>query len=391
MDTFGLYLKHNALEWLENFPHATRSSKPRLVDAFKQRFYPSDIDKLRSMSDLFRKQQKPFESVDEYFSGMQKVARLAGNVSEENLRSAILMELKPDLERHAIQVGPTTLNELLRCAKIAEEANTVANQGDDSLTKTLRRIEQKLSVSDHHTNDVTPIGDSEADDVPRSRSANTGRHLSRSGQRDLSPYRASPARSSNVKQQQVRFDLATDLASGYGNVSMDRSKQRYPQQPQMQQQLVQPQFVQPRYSQPQFVGNPANQQQYKQQQVFQQTLGAAPTGAGEYYDGAANNDFRGRTRGRSTFYRSNTSYRGRYRGNRGGNQSRLTGDFSDKTCFNCGVQGHINRFCPSRSYNNANFHDSSRQNEIICFNCQQPGHISRDCMMARRPNPDNSS
>ena len=53
------------------------------------------------------------------------------------------MGLKPDLKRHAIQVGPTTLNELLRCAKIAEEANTVANKGDDSLTETLRRIEKE--------------------------------------------------------------------------------------------------------------------------------------------------------------------------------------------------------------------------------------------------------
>ena len=423
VDTFGLYLKHSALEWLENLPQATRSSKQRLVEAFKERFYPSDIEKLRSMSDLFRRQQKPFESVDEYFSGMQKVARLAGNVSDQNLRSAILMGLKPELKKHAIQVGPTSLNELLRCAKIAEEANTVADQGDPTLTETLRRIEKKLAVSDHLINDVTPIGDSDAEDVPRSRSASTGRHLTRSSQRDLSPYRASPTRSNNGKQQQVRFDLTTDLTPGYGNVNIDRSQQPYPQQsmqqqpypqqppmqqqpypqqppmqqqpypqqPQMQQQFVQPQFVQPQYSQPQFISNPAIQQQYGQQPVFQQTLGAAPTGAGEYYGGATNNNYQGRTRGRSTFYRSNSSYRGRYRGNRGGNQSRLTGDFSDKTCFNCGAQGHISRFCSSRSYNNASFHDSSRQNGIICFNCQQPGHISRDCMMARQPNPDNSS
>ena len=368
----------------------------------QRRFYPSDIEKLRSMSDLFRRQQKPFESVDEYFSGMQKVARLAGNVSDQNLRSAILMGLKPDLKKHAIQVGPTSLNELLRCAKIAEEANTVADQGDPTLTETMRRIEKKLAVSDHLMNDVTPIGDSDADDGPRSRSASTGRHLTRSSQRDLSPYRASPTRGNNGKQQQVRFDLATDLTPGYGNVNIDRSQQPYPQQPpmpqqpypqqpQMQQQFVQPQFVQPQYSQPQFVSNPAIQQQYGQQPVFQQTLGTAPTGAGEYYDGATNNNYQGRTRGRSTFYRSNSSYRGRYRGNRGGNQSRLAGDFSDKTCFNCGTQGHISRFCSSRSYNNASFHDSSRQNRIICFNCQQPSHISRDCMMARQPNPDNSS
>ena len=72
-----------------------------------------------------------------------------------------------------------------------------------------------------------------------------------------------------------------------------------------------------------------------------------------------------------------------------GNQTRLTGDFSNKKCFNCGVQGHIIRFCPSRPYNNAIFYDSTRRDEIIYFNCQQPSHVARYCMMARRP--DNSS
>ena len=78
------------------------------------------------------------------------MARLAGNVSDENLRSTILMGLEPDLKQHAIQVGPTSLNKLLRCVKKAEEANSIADPTRDSIAETLKRIEQKLSAGDPH-------------------------------------------------------------------------------------------------------------------------------------------------------------------------------------------------------------------------------------------------
>ena len=193
MDTFSLYLKGHSLQWFESLADATKTSKALLVEAFKARFYPSDIEKLRSMSDLFRRQQKPSESVDEYFTTMQKIARRAGNISDGNLRSAILMGLKSDLKRHAIQVGPASLSELLRCAKIAEEANAAADQGESSVGETLRRIEQKLMEKDDGPRSITPIGDSDTEEKPRYRSASAGRvneecRQPRTGVRDRLSY-----------------------------------------------------------------------------------------------------------------------------------------------------------------------------------------------------------
>ena len=121
--------------------------------------------------------------------------------------------LKPDLKRHAIQVGPVSLNELLCCAKIAKEASTEANRGDDSMAETLRRIEQKLSVSDLHTNEVRPISDSDSEDIPRPWSASSGQNQSRSSQCKVSLCRTSLAWSAGNRHQQVRFHHALDLAT----------------------------------------------------------------------------------------------------------------------------------------------------------------------------------
>ena len=193
LDTFSLYLIDHSLQWFDSLADATKTSKALLVEAFRARFYPSDIEKLRSMSDLFRRQQKPSESVDEYFTTMQKIERRAGNISDGNLRSAILMGLKSDLKRHAIQVGPASLSELLRCAKIAEEANAAADQGESSVGETLRQIEQKLMEKDAGPRSITPIGDSDTEEKPRYRSASAGRineerRQPRTGVRDRLSY-----------------------------------------------------------------------------------------------------------------------------------------------------------------------------------------------------------
>ena len=85
-------------------------------------------------------------------------------------------------------------------------------------------------------------------------------------------------------------------------------------------------------------------------------------------------------RGRS-FERSSRNYSGRARNIRRGTQSRSSGNFDNRTCYNCGVQGHISRFCPLKN-NNLSSYAGARQNSIICYNCQQPGHMARDCMRA---------
>ena len=164
----------------------------------------------------------------------------------------LLMGLKPDLKRHAIQMGPTSLNELLRCVKKAKEADSIASQTRDSIAETLKRIEQKLSAGDTHSSAVTPIVDMNSEDMPRTRSTSIGRHQSRSIQREGSPSRSSSARGFCDSQRQVRFDPALDLKPTYSSINMEPSSQQYLHQQQVQSQFVQPQLVQPQCVQQQF-------------------------------------------------------------------------------------------------------------------------------------------
>ena len=314
-ENFGLYLKHMALQWYESLSDTDKTSKARLIDAFKRRFYLSDIEKLRVMSDLFRRQQQPEESVDEYFSQMQKSARILGNVPDEQLENAILLGLKPELKKHAIQVSPTSLQDLLRAAKVAESAERAAGPSSIDISKTLKRIELTLMEGAARPRSVTPIGDLDKEDRAKQRSAsanqeNEGRSQQRTALRDSSPYRSPPSRSYGDRQPQVRFDASADRSGSYDDdaTGYQPHQQRYGTQTDRQPSR-----------------NTADDSYYRND-----------------YGGAANTY---NQRGRS-FERSGRNYNGRSRNNRRGMQSRSSGDFDNRTCYNCGVQGHISRFCP---------------------------------------------
>ena len=174
-ENVGLYLKGMALTWYESLSDADKASKPRHIDSFKRRFYLSDIEKLRVMSAFFRRQQKPGESVDEYSSQMQKSARILGNVPDEQLKNAILLGLKPESKKHAIQMSPTSLQELLRVAKVAESAERAEGPSSTDISETLKRIELSLMEGVARPRSVTPIGDLEEDDRAKQRSASANR------------------------------------------------------------------------------------------------------------------------------------------------------------------------------------------------------------------------
>ena len=219
-ENFGLYLKHMALQWYESLSDTDKTSKARLIDAFKRRFYLSNIEKLRVMSDLFRRQQQPEESVDEYFSQMQKSARILGNVPDEQLKNAILLGLKPELKKHAMQVSPTSLQDLLRAAKVAESAERAAGPSSIDISETLKRIELTLMEGAARPRAVTPIGDLDKEDRAKQRSAsanqeNEGRSQQRTALRDNSPYRSPQSRSYGDRQPQVRFDASADRSGSY--------------------------------------------------------------------------------------------------------------------------------------------------------------------------------
>ena len=60
-----LLLKKSALDFYNTLDNATRSDLGAFQDAFKARFYPSDVQKLRGLSEIWKRTQKPSETVDQ--------------------------------------------------------------------------------------------------------------------------------------------------------------------------------------------------------------------------------------------------------------------------------------------------------------------------------------
>ena len=395
-ESFSLYLRDSALDFYESLPASVKKSRRQLVEAFKRRFYLSDVECLRRMSELWKRQQLPEESVDQYFTAMQKAARISGLISDENLKNAILLGLKPGIRRCAIQTAPKILQELLRTAKISEQAALATGDDGQALNETLKRIEQRLMDATIRARSVSPIGVSNGGSA-RSRSANTDsrvyddRQRPSSNTRNLSPSRPSRFKSSLAKPyQQVRFSPPTDEREEY-SASYSERNQQMPQYVQTAQYVPQQQYFQP--PAPPVMGQgqtaPSAEPQYAQQSAgYQQQSGWRGRGSGRGYSNAYRGSSQYRPQRGSTYYRSSSSYQPRqFRGSSRGSRPQASSNFDDRCCFKCGAQGHISRWCPQKAQSD----DSNVNNQyrsVVCYLCGRTGHIARSCMAS--PNSDHS-
>ena len=82
-------------------------------------------------------------SVDDFCAKMQKLGREV-NASEEMLRFAVIIGLKPDIRNHVTRTQPTTWNDLVQHARIGEMCTPVAPPTDPTLAFKLEVIQDQL-------------------------------------------------------------------------------------------------------------------------------------------------------------------------------------------------------------------------------------------------------
>jgi len=80
--------------------------------------------KWKKTSDLWSRVQSPTESVNDYVAAVRKLARALG-VAGEQEQYAVKRGLKPQILASVIKSRPTTLQDVIKAAKVAEAAQAV--------------------------------------------------------------------------------------------------------------------------------------------------------------------------------------------------------------------------------------------------------------------------
>ena len=80
--------------------------------------------------------------MDDFCAKMQKLGREV-NASEEMLRFAVIIGLKPDIRNHVTCTQPTTWNDLVQHARIGQMCSPVAPPTDPTLAVKLEVIQDQ--------------------------------------------------------------------------------------------------------------------------------------------------------------------------------------------------------------------------------------------------------
>jgi len=87
--------------------------------AFLTRYQMPQITKYKSAREIFSRTQGDEESVDDFICQMQKLGKIVG-MTGDMLNYAILNGLKPHIASYVTQKAPTTIDDLLSAARVAE-------------------------------------------------------------------------------------------------------------------------------------------------------------------------------------------------------------------------------------------------------------------------------
>jgi len=149
----AVLLRDDAGDWYDTLETNTKASWAALKAAFEQRFQDSDLMRWRKASEMWNRMQLAGESVDTYVTNIRKFARAVG-VEGDQLRYAIQRGLRPALLAHVIQSQPSTVDELIRAARVAEAASlatAAASSADPSFDHVVAELAANRQAAEQNT------------------------------------------------------------------------------------------------------------------------------------------------------------------------------------------------------------------------------------------------
>ena len=115
-----------------------------LKKAFNSRYKAPDVVKLRSARQIFSRKQGSEESVDQYYTQMRKLGKDI-EVDDKMLSYAIINGLKSHISAYVTQQKATTLDDILKNARIAELTAPVEDSKNDLLVEQLADMRSQLN------------------------------------------------------------------------------------------------------------------------------------------------------------------------------------------------------------------------------------------------------
>jgi len=88
-------------------PNAATDTVEHLKEAFKERFQSPQILKFKSAKQIFTRRQGPTESVDEFYTGVRKLARKI-NAQDDMIIYALLSGFRPPIANFVTQNHPSS-------------------------------------------------------------------------------------------------------------------------------------------------------------------------------------------------------------------------------------------------------------------------------------------
>ena len=142
-----LMLRDVATEWWDVLPDDIRTDWEQALAAFTERVVDNDLVKWQKAGQFWNRTQAIGELVDEYAASLQKIAKSMG-VGEDVLKHAFMRGLRPNLRSYVIQSNATTLEGLIKAARVAEVAAAETYQSttpDPLLSRVLELGEQNAA------------------------------------------------------------------------------------------------------------------------------------------------------------------------------------------------------------------------------------------------------
>ena len=204
-------MKERAADWFKALNTDQTATFATLLEAFKEKFALTDLQRMRRASVVWQRKQQPLEAVGDYITDITRAAKQLGDISENQIIIALTNGFKPDIRRHVIQQDHKTLKEVIKDARIAEESvhDTAGTDGNTmgELTRVVAslvdRLDKQSTPSVVHHGDVgnqetlcSAMGDLAlgADERAERHEQQDGRRsTSGSGQRQSSQYQRRPS------------------------------------------------------------------------------------------------------------------------------------------------------------------------------------------------------